>query len=68
MMLEGLCSVLLAGLAMAATPPHGNMPPPRPMENVLITEDGTVRLTDEQAREVLGWAEDFVNVCRKLCA
>ncbi len=27
-----------------------------------------VRLTDEQAREVLGWAEDFVNVCRKLCA
>ena len=26
-----------------------------------------VRLVDEKAREVLGWAREFVTVCRKLC-
>jgi uncharacterized protein (UPF0332 family) len=26
-----------------------------------------VRLTDEKAQEVLGWATEFVAVCRKLC-
>jgi uncharacterized protein (UPF0332 family) len=27
-----------------------------------------VRLVDETAREVLGWAREFVTVCRTLCA
>jgi uncharacterized protein (UPF0332 family) len=26
-----------------------------------------VRLTDEQAEKVLGWAREFVAACRKLC-
>jgi uncharacterized protein (UPF0332 family) len=26
-----------------------------------------VRLVDEKAQEVLGWAKEFVAVCRKLC-
>ena len=26
-----------------------------------------VRVTDEKAQEVLGWAKEFVAVCRKLC-
>lgn len=27
----------------------------------------TVRITDEQAQEVLGWGREFVATCRKLC-
>jgi predicted nucleotidyltransferase len=26
-----------------------------------------IRVADEQAQEVLGWAREFVGVCRKLC-